>query len=81
MMVLKRLFTKGTSPQLKKIIFWRTMIYLVFYLMFCFEVLHDQLTWMPYFVHLKKITTGFDWWFKVGGLPLALTRLLEPYVL
>ena len=31
------------NPKLKKIIFWRTLIYLIFYLMFCFEVLHDQL--------------------------------------
>jgi hypothetical protein len=49
-LVLKRLFTKGTNPKLKKIIFWRTFIYLIFYLMFCFEVLHDQL----FSNHIKK---------------------------
>lgn len=78
-LVLRRLFSKGTSWQLKKLIFWRTMIYLIFYMMFVLEVLHDQLAFD------KKIgrsaSTPINWLFKIGGLPLALTRILEPYVL
>ena len=49
--------------------------------MFVLEVLHDQLGYDVDKIAVVKGSKAINWMFKIGGIPLALTRIFEPYVL
>jgi len=79
-LVIQRLKIKGTSAELKKKVFERHIIYSLFYVTSLMQVyIHF---YSPYL--LKHVSqTGFQVMELINnfiGIPLALIRLLEPFV-
>ena len=74
LLVLYRLFSKGTSKNLKKMILYRTTMQLLFYFIFAGSMIKENINYND---NLLKSQNTF---LRVAGIPLSLVYLFEPYV-
>ena len=82
-LVMKRLFLKGTSNDLRQKLLYRHVIYIVLYMFIIWTILFDLFEW-------SNITTAYlgsygyyvfsFFMFELIGVPIALVRILEPFV-